>query len=91
MTVTDVDADGVAEIAFLCKLSCRSDVSPARLKLIMYEGAQKYAIRGSTKVPDAGGGRMVVDRALERAREALRVFAVTRWEKYVVEDRFDQF
>lgn len=45
-TVTDVDNDGIAEATIQYRLACRSDVSPARMKLIMYEGADKYLLQG---------------------------------------------
>lgn len=49
-TVTDLDADGRTETTLVYKLVCRSDVSPAALKLIMREGPAKYALRGHTVV-----------------------------------------
>lgn len=46
VTITDLDADGLAETKLQYRISCRSDVSPATTKLIMYEGKQKFALRG---------------------------------------------
>ncbi len=46
VTITDLDADGLAEVKLQYRISCRSDVSPATTKLIMYEGKTKYALRG---------------------------------------------
>jgi hypothetical protein len=90
--ITDLDSNGVAESLFLYKLSCRSDVSPAVLKLIMHEGATKYAIRGATKLPgDSGGGAMNIDPAFKQAKPVLRNFAVEKWNKYVTKDDFEQF
>lgn len=40
--VTDLDNDGIAETTIQYKLSCRSDVSPAYMKVIMHEGESKY-------------------------------------------------
>jgi hypothetical protein len=48
VTITDLDADGLAETKIQYRIACRSDVSPASLKLIMHEGTQKYALRGLT-------------------------------------------
>ncbi|MBI5856292.1 MAG: hypothetical protein HZB42_01475 [Sphingobacteriales bacterium] len=45
-TVTDLDNDGIAEATVQYRLACRSDVSPAEMKLIMYEGADKYILQG---------------------------------------------
>lgn len=46
VVVTDLDADGIAETTLQYKLACRSDVSPAFMKLIMHEGETKYTLRG---------------------------------------------
>lgn len=46
-TITDLDTDGVSETTLVYKISCRTDVSPAEMKLIMHEGQKKYALRGS--------------------------------------------
>ena len=44
--ITDLDNDGIAETTVQYKLACRSDVSPAYMKLIMHEGEVKYSLRG---------------------------------------------
>ncbi|WP_460622404.1 M949_RS01915 family surface polysaccharide biosynthesis protein [Hymenobacter tenuis] len=49
-SITDLDGDGQSETTLLYKLTCRSDVSPSNLKLILHEGAAKYALRGQTVV-----------------------------------------
>ena len=92
VSLTDLDEDGVAETLFMYTTSCRSDVSPATRKLIMYEGRQKYAIRGTTKLRGQdGGGEMAVDAAFAQAPPAFREYAVRQWECYVAVDRFEQF
>lgn len=48
VTITDLDADGLAETKVQYLLSCRSDVSPSTMKLIIHEGETKYALRGLT-------------------------------------------
>lgn len=50
VAVTDLNNNGRTETTLLYKLVCRSDVSPASLKLIMREGPAKYALRGYTVV-----------------------------------------
>lgn len=45
-TITDLDKDGIAEIKVQYSLACRGDVSPATMKLIMYENRVKYELRG---------------------------------------------
>lgn len=46
-TITDLDSNGVSETTLVYKISCRTDVSPAQMKLVMHEGTKKYALRGS--------------------------------------------
>jgi len=50
-SITDLDHNGQSETTLIYKLTCRSDVSPSNLKLVMREGAAKYALRGYTVVP----------------------------------------
>jgi hypothetical protein len=45
--VTDLDSNGIAETTIQYKLACRSDVSPAYMKLIMHEDTLKYSLRGT--------------------------------------------
>ncbi|MBN8672939.1 MAG: hypothetical protein J0L56_02330 [Chitinophagales bacterium] len=44
--ITDLDSNGIAETTIQYKLACRSDVSPAYMKLIMHEDTMKYSLRG---------------------------------------------
>jgi len=46
ITITDLDKDGIAETKVQYKIVCRSDVSPAGMKLVMHEDTVKYALRG---------------------------------------------
>ena len=46
--VTDLDGDGVAEVAFGYETGCRSDVSPLTYKLLLLRGADKFILRGTT-------------------------------------------
>ena len=92
VSITDLDSDGVAESTFLYILSCRSDVSPARLKLIMHEGKNKFAIRGTIKLPaDYGGGDMEVDTAFNKAGNPFMKHALEQWKIFASEDNFEQF
>jgi len=73
-TISDADGDGTPEIWIAYLVTCRSDVSPATLKLIGHEGAQKYALRGHTRMlfPDSTvGGEYEADPALKRAPKLL--------------------
>jgi hypothetical protein len=90
--ITDLDSNGLAESTLLYILSCRSDVSPATLKLIMHEGASKYAIRGTTKLQEGyGGGEMHVDPSLKKTKQVFQTFAIKKWHDYETKDSFKQF
>jgi hypothetical protein len=71
VSVSDQDKDGTAETAFAYTKTCTSDVSPSDLKVLLHEGAQKYALRGTTRVQLAPnefeGGQRKPDPALARA------------------------
>ncbi len=86
LTVTDNDKNNIGEVTFLYKLSCRGDVSPDDKKLIMYEGAKKFAIRGTTLIDDLGdkkfGGEKKVDASFNTAPKALLDFANQQWDKF---------
>ncbi len=93
LTITDLDKNGIAESTFLYKLACRSDVSPAVLKLIMHEGQKKYAIRGDTVVTvgpgEKMGGTKKIDPAFAKAPKVFQDFAVKRWQA-LVEEKFGE-
>ncbi len=85
LTVTDVDKNNTGEVCFLYKLSCKGDVSPDDKKLILYEGSQKYAIRGTTILQYNGqkeGGAKKADPAFSNADKSLLDFANGQWEKF---------
>jgi hypothetical protein len=83
--VTDIDKDGVAEIWLMYKTTCTGDVSPAILKIIMYQGNKKHAMRGETKVKLPGetpyGGRYTFDAAFKAVPAAFRNYAINLWNK----------
>lgn len=84
-TITDTDGNNFGEVCFLYKLSCKGDVSPDEKKLIMYEGATKYAIRGSTILQFAGGkegGDKKIDASFTKAAKPLLDFANSQWDKF---------
>lgn len=85
--VTDLDKDGIAEVWMMYLLTCTGDVSPAEMKIIMYEGTQKHAMRGENKV-DIGNGEFVggdykFDKAFNQAPGAFRDFAMKLWNANV--------
>jgi hypothetical protein len=92
LKVTDLDSNGIAETTFIYKLTCRSDVSPADMKLIMHEGKEKYAIRGEMEITlpngEVYGGKMNADKSFKNAPESFLKFAKKHWEQFNAE-RFD--
>lgn len=81
LTVTDLDNNGIAESTFMYNLSCKSDVSPDDLKLMMHEGKNKYALRGYTLLTGIGGDYKV-DKAFDDAPESFLDYAKKQWEKF---------
>lgn len=47
-TITDLDNNGIAEITIPYVSICRGGMDPGTMKIIMYEGNTKYALRGFT-------------------------------------------
>ncbi|HUR65857.1 MAG TPA: hypothetical protein VMZ03_05865 [Chitinophagaceae bacterium] len=47
VSVTDLDKDNMAETKIQYAIACRSDVSPALMKLAMYENGTRYVLQGS--------------------------------------------
>jgi hypothetical protein len=92
--VTDLDNNGVAEIWLMYKTACQGDVSPCDMKIIMYQGKQKFAMRGRNKVvgsvDDKGnelyvGGEYKPDKALAEGPKAFLDFAKTMWNKNIMQ------
>lgn len=94
--ITDLDSNGIAECTFIYFLSCRSDVSPSRLKLIMHEGQNKFAIRGTTQPDptqsaDEFAGTMNIDQSFNSADNKIKLFATKKFQEYIQKDKFRQF
>lgn len=86
--VTDLDKDGIAEVWMMYLLTCTGDVSPAEMKIIMYEGTQKHAMRGHNRV-DIGygqleGGDYKLDKAFNQAPTTFRDFAKKLWNAHIM-------
>lgn len=71
------------------KTVCHGDVSPVTMKIIMYEGNKKYAVRGDTRVSVSEGhtmgGEYTFDDAFKNGPAAFREYAKKLWAKNVVE------
>jgi hypothetical protein len=85
--VLDLDGDGRAENAFVYNVAGPCDVSPVTYKLMLHSGAQKYAVRGTTRV-DLGdgepmGGDKRFDSTFATAPQEFRSFASSLWDRAV--------
>ena len=84
--LTDLDNNGVAEIWMTYALGCRGDPSPLTMKIIMYEGGKKYAVRGETRsrvtATEYAGGSYTLDAAFASGPAEFAAFARQLWEQY---------
>lgn len=93
--ITDLDQNGIAEVWMMYFLHCAGDVSPSTMKIIMYEGKQKHAMRGNSRVflgedPDGtkyfDGGDYQLDKAFKKAPEAIQNYAIEMWKNNMNEN-----
>jgi hypothetical protein len=81
---TDLNKNGVAEIWVMYFTYCKGDVSPSNLKLIMYEGNQKYKMSGETLVnigENATLGGEISSVGNFETQPVFLKFAKTLWKK----------
>ena len=81
VAITDLDKDGTSEVWLPYALGCLSDPSQHPMKIIMYEGTQKYAMRGLSRSlggPAGDGGTM--DAALRSGPAVFRSYAQKLWQ-----------
>jgi len=86
--VTDFDDDGICETWLIYSLSCRSDMSPEGMKIIMHIKEKKYAIRGRRSIKygsnpdDFFEGEMKYDNLFLKLPEPFTDFSLELWNKY---------
>ncbi|MES2517521.1 MAG: hypothetical protein V4585_05415 [Bacteroidota bacterium] len=89
LQVTDLNNDGIAEIWLMYKTVCHGDVSPSDMKIIMYQGQQKFAVRGKNKVKlsdkESYGGEYKFDPAFNNGPKAFIEFAKNLWNKNIMQ------
>ncbi|MEO6723417.1 MAG: hypothetical protein ABIN67_23825 [Ferruginibacter sp.] len=87
--VTDLNKNGIAEIWLMYKTACHGDVSPANMKIIMYEDNKKHAVRGTNKVKvsekDYIGGEYSFDEAFKKVPVNIKEYAKQLWKKNIME------
>lgn len=90
INITDLNNDGICEIWVMHKMACRTDVSPAKLKLVMHEGKKEFVISGHTKVSHTKdtylGGDRTLDANFKSGPKEFRDYGLKLWEKFVMED-----
>jgi hypothetical protein len=84
--ITDLDSNGVAEVWMMYSMTCTSDVSPRTLKLIMYQGKSKAAIRGTSQsaknmIDKEYGGKYSPDKQFLSLPLKLRQFGEKLWKQ----------
>lgn len=86
--ITDLDNDGIAEIWLMYRKVCHGDVSPLEMKIIMYEGTKKYAMRGYNKVKVGEdtyiGGDYKFDANFTNGPVVFRTFSKKMWSDNVI-------
>ena len=67
----------------------RGDVSPVEMKIIMYEGNRKFAMRGHQKIKvsatDYMGGEYKFDNAFIYGPKEFKIFAQKIWRENLLE------
>ena len=82
--VTDLDRNGLAEVWIPYSMTCHGDVSPRRLKIIMYEGSKKLAVRGEEllRIPgEVYGGRATLS-APAGTPKSIIDYAKALWKEF---------
>ena len=87
VVVSDLDDNGVGELTFAYRWTCRGDVAPADMKLVVIEGPRTYVLRGTTRVRPGGGAPVGGDFAAEftGAPPKFLEHASKAWKRFVDE------
>lgn len=96
LQVTDLDNDSVAEIWFAYKIGSRSDLNPITMNLIMFEGNNKYYIKGNTML-DMGNGvyyggdnNINSDKSFKNCDLRFKSFALKLWDDNALENQNEE-
>ncbi|WP_405398301.1 M949_RS01915 family surface polysaccharide biosynthesis protein [Maribacter sp. Asnod2-G09] len=88
-TITDLDNDGITEIAMPYVAMCRGGMDPGIMKIIMFEENTKYAFRGETMLmcgnKNAYGGEYEASSNLEQ-EPSFNVFLKQHWNRNKCEE-----
>ena len=92
--ITDLDADETAEITFVYRLGCSSELSSDGLKLVMLDKANKFTISGNTLVDlnangsEMMGGETKIEDNFKNAPAQFLENAKKIWEKQKIHDSY---
>lgn len=82
--ITDLNSDGVGEVWLMYKVACYGDVSPSEMKIMMYQGQKKYAMRGRSRIKlsetEVEGGEYHFDNFFLNGSEKFRNYAKQLWK-----------
>lgn len=87
-TITDIDNNSITEITIPYVLICRGGLDPGSMKIIMYEGNTKYAIRGKTTLKfndESDGGEYRLSDNLN-SKIDFKEFLIKRWNAHKYEN-----
>jgi len=87
-TITDLDNDGITEITMPYVSICRGGMDPGTMKMILYEGLTKYALRGETMIcggDNPYGGEFMASKNLQHQKLFLE-FLAKHWKRNKCED-----
>lgn len=84
----DIDGDGTAEIAFAYDIGCDATERPLPRKLIILEGAAKFALRGNGRGKTLDGAPAGGDYKADtfKGQEAIGTFAEAHWNQLLDTD-----
>jgi hypothetical protein len=77
--ITDLDNDGITETTMIYKLTCRGDVSPSRMKLLIHENDITMGLRGSM-IPKNGITR--IDSGFEPNLSKIDTTGLSKFDMY---------
>ena len=83
--MTDLDQNGVGELTFGYRSACRSDMSPADMKVLVLEGSKKYILRGKTSLPSDKPADNDFTPDFKGAPDKFLEHATKVWKKFRVE------
>lgn len=92
VALSDIDKDGIIEVAVPYYLQCAGGVEPRTVKIVLREGANKLAIRGESQVRYPGqehfGGEHKHDKALlDPANKQFKQHLDNIWKKVSIDAR----